>query len=45
VTVPGGAHSAMFTVTTTAVTKKITITISASYLGVAKAATLTLQRR
>ena len=45
VTVPGGAQSAMFTVTTTAVTKKITITISASYLGVAKAATLTLQRR
>jgi hypothetical protein len=45
VTVPAGARSATFTVSTTAVSKKTLVTVTASYRGLTKPATLTLQRR
>jgi hypothetical protein len=44
VTVPAGASSAGFNVATTAVNKKTIASISASYGGVTKSATLTLQK-
>ena len=45
VTVPVGASSAAFNVATTAVNKKTIASISASYGGVTKSATLTMLRR
>jgi hypothetical protein len=45
VTVPAGASSATFSVTTTSTNKKITASITASYSGVSKSATLTMVRR
>src|SRR5437763_2315471 len=42
VTVPDGAMSVNFTITTTAVTASTPVTISAAYGGVSKSATLTL---
>ena len=45
VTVPAGAHSAPFTLTTMRVSSKTVVTIKASFSGVTKSATLTLQKR
>jgi hypothetical protein len=45
VTVPAGASSATFNITTTPTKKKITAIINASYSGVTKSATLTMTRR
>lgn len=45
VTVPAGASSVAFNITTTATNKKINATISASSRGVTKSATLTMVRR
>jgi len=45
VTVPAGASSAAFNVATTAVNRKTIASISASYGGVTKSATLTMLRR
>jgi hypothetical protein len=45
VTVPAGASSATFNITTTRVSKRITANITASYSGVAKSAPLTITRR
>lgn len=45
VTVPVGASSATFNISTTATNKKINATISGSYGGVTKSATLTMVRR
>jgi hypothetical protein len=45
VTVPAGASSATFNISTTATNKKINATIRASYGGVTKSATLTMVRR
>jgi hypothetical protein len=45
VTVPAGASSATFNVATTTVNKRINASISASYNGVTKSATLTVLRR
>jgi hypothetical protein len=45
VIVPSGARSATFNIATTAVTRKILVTIAASQGGVTKNATLTLQRK
>ena len=45
VTVPAGASSVAFNITTTATNKKINATISASCGGVTKSATLTMVRR
>lgn len=45
VTVPAGASSATFNITTTSTNKKINASITASYSGVTKSATLTMVRR
>ena len=45
VTVPAGASSAIFNITTTATNKRIIASISASLRGVVKSATLTMTRR
>jgi len=45
VTVPAGASSAAFNISTTTTNKKINATISASYGGVTKSAALTIVRR
>jgi hypothetical protein len=45
VTVPAGASSATFNITTTKVSKRINAAITASYSGVTKSATLTMTRR
>jgi hypothetical protein len=45
VTVPAGASSAAFNISTTATNKKINATIGASYGGATKSATLTMVRR
>ena len=45
VTVPAGASSAAFNISTTTTNKKINATISASYGGATKSATLTIGRR
>jgi hypothetical protein len=45
VTVPAGASSTTFNVATTTVNKRISASISASYSGVTKSATLTVLRR
>jgi hypothetical protein len=45
VTVPAGASSAAFNISTTTTNKKINATISASYGGATKSATLTIVRR
>jgi hypothetical protein len=45
VTVPAGASSATFNISTTTTNKKINASISASYSGVTKSATLTMVRR
>jgi len=45
VTVPAGATSATFTVSTSSVSSDRTVTISASYAGVTKTTTLTVKRR
>jgi hypothetical protein len=45
VSVPAGASSATFNVATTAVNKKTIVSISGSYNGVTKSATLTILRR
>jgi hypothetical protein len=45
VTVPAGASSATFNITTTRVSKRISANITASYSGVTKSATLTMTRR
>jgi hypothetical protein len=45
VTVPAGASSTTFNVATTTVNKRISASISASYNGVTKSATLTILRR
>lgn len=45
VTVPAGATSATFTVSTRSVSSDRTVTISASYAGVTKTTTLTVKRR
>jgi hypothetical protein len=45
VTVPAGASSATFNITTTRVSKRINANITASYGGVTKSATLTMTRR
>ena len=45
VTVPAGASSATFSINTTSTNKKINVSISASYSGVTKSATLAIVRR
>jgi len=45
VVVPAGSSSSTFTVTTTAVRRDMSMTISASYAGVTKTATLTAQHK
>jgi hypothetical protein len=45
VTLPAGASSATFNITTTRVSKRISANITASYGGVTKSATLTMTRR
>jgi hypothetical protein len=45
VTVPAGASSVTFNITTTSTNKKINASITASYSGVTKSATLTMVRR
>ena len=45
VTVPSGASSATFSIATTTTNKKVNASISASYSGVTKSATLTMVRR
>ena len=45
VTVPAGASSAIFNITTTTTNKRIAASISASFSGVVKSATLTMTRR
>jgi hypothetical protein len=45
VTVPAGANSATFDITTTPTNKKVNAGISASYSGITKSATLTMTRR
>ena len=45
VTVPAGASSVTFNITTTSTNKKINASITASYSGVSKSATLTMIRR
>ena len=45
VTVPAGASSATFNIATTTTNKKVNASISASYSGVTKSATLTMVRR
>jgi hypothetical protein len=45
VLVQAGATSQTFTVTTSAVKRRATVTISATYAGITKSATLTVNRR
>jgi hypothetical protein len=45
VTVPAGASSAAFNIATAATNKRISASITASYAGVNKSATLTIIRR
>jgi hypothetical protein len=45
VTVPAGASAATFNIATTPTNKKVSASITASYSGVTKSATLTIMRR